>query len=140
MKRTPHQTTRRTLTDLERARQRHTPVTLAATVHHRDEHGHHVLVETLRTIEIHAIHTTAAGHLVVVGLARLSGDYVSFRLDRITAYQVHRRMRFVHDVPPPEWPEPATVAEVIAAELGRDASDYADDDYNCPAWVVTLTA
>ncbi|WP_062214700.1 hypothetical protein [Streptomyces sp. NBRC 109706] len=141
MRRTATQTTTRTLADLLRAADRHQPVTITALKQEWDETGRPTgrLVETVRTIEIYDIHTTGAGHII----DRATGEQRSWRLDRITAYTVHRHMSYITDTPLPAItvavdgadPEqrPATPGEVIARELSRDDDDYALDDYTALA-------
>ncbi|MGY6019576.1 WYL domain-containing protein [Streptomyces spinosirectus] len=48
------------------------------------------LVETIRTIEIHNIIVSQAGDILVRAMDRETGEFRSFRLDRIQAYTVHR--------------------------------------------------
>lgn len=48
------------------------------------------LVETIRTIEIHNVIISQAGDILVRALDRETGEFRSFRLDRIRAYTVHR--------------------------------------------------
>jgi predicted DNA-binding transcriptional regulator YafY len=133
MKHADHQATRRTLADLERARARRTPVTMDVLKAEKDERGRRTgrLVRTIRTLEIYAITTTTAGHLLIEGMDRESGEWKHFRVDRILTYRVHHRARFVL-TPPAERkpaPMPETAERIIAAELARDDADYLADDY-----------
>ncbi|SHJ57613.1 WYL domain-containing protein [Nocardiopsis flavescens] len=43
-----------------------------------------------RAVELHAVEVTASGALVVKGWCRRRGDVRTFRLDRVTAYRLHR--------------------------------------------------
>ncbi|MFE1396772.1 WYL domain-containing protein [Nocardiopsis dassonvillei] len=43
-----------------------------------------------RAVEIHAIEVSASGHFVIRAFDRRRGEARSFRLDRVTAYTLHR--------------------------------------------------
>lgn len=84
--------------------------------------------ETVRTIEPRSLKTTKAGDIIVKALDRKSGEHRSFRLDRITAYTVHRT-RFLVPVPAKASfvPVPApelikVVTDVYSTEPGTAAS------------------
>lgn len=59
--------------------------------------------ETVRTIEPTGLKLTQAGDTLVIAMDRLSGEKRSFRLDRVSAYTVHRTRRTVRT----EAPAPA---------------------------------
>jgi predicted DNA-binding transcriptional regulator YafY len=72
----------RTLARLVRAMDRQYPVTMTYT----KADG----TETIRTIEVYDVATTAAGDIVLKSMDRESGEKRTWRTDRITAYTVHR--------------------------------------------------
>jgi predicted DNA-binding transcriptional regulator YafY len=115
MRITANQTTEQTLTALLRAADRHHPVTITYT----KADG----TETLRTIEIHDVRTTKAGHVILRAADRQTGEMRTWRLDRIRAYSIHRTA-YLLPVPADEAPAPtvvpATPAALVAFELGRD--------------------
>ncbi|MFD6783560.1 WYL domain-containing protein [Streptomyces diastaticus] len=117
MKHTARQSSTRTLADMIRAMD----TQRATTITYLDSNGD----ETVRTIEIHDISTTAAGRLIIRAMCRKRGEMRTFHPERIVSYTVHRST-FVLEVPAEE-PSPAraaqTEAEVIAFELDRDYPD-----------------
>ncbi|NEE25330.1 WYL domain-containing protein [Streptomyces sp. SID7982] len=121
MKHTARQSSTRTLADMVRAMD----TQRATTITYLDSNGD----ETVRTIEIHDIRTTAAGRVIIRAMCRKRGEMRTFHPARIVSYTVHR-MPFTLEVPTEEpAPSPAhtarTEAEVIAFELNRDYPDTA---------------
>ncbi|MFE1131286.1 WYL domain-containing protein [Streptomyces albidoflavus] len=119
MKHTARQSSTRTLADMIRAMD----TQRATTITYLDSNGD----ETVRTIEIHDIRTTAAGRVIIRAMCRKRGEMRTFHPARIVSYTVHR-MAFTLEVPAEESaPTPAhtarTEAEVIAFELDRDYPD-----------------
>ncbi|MCF0086619.1 MULTISPECIES: WYL domain-containing protein [unclassified Streptomyces] len=120
MRITKNQTTTKTLADLIRAADHRFAVTLTYV----DDKGD----ETIRTIEIHELRTTADGDVILVAMCRLRGDERNFRVSKVTAYTVHR-MAYVLERPAPtayERPAPAPADDARALffyELARDADD-----------------
>ncbi|MFE1613000.1 WYL domain-containing protein [Streptomyces sp. DT197] len=119
MKHTARQSSTRTLADMVRAMD----TQRATTITYLDSNGD----ETVRTIEIHDIRTTAAGRVIIRAMCRKRGEMRTFHPARIVSYTVHR-MPFTLEVPTEEpAPSPAhtarTEAEVIAFELDRDYPD-----------------
>ncbi|MGY0065131.1 WYL domain-containing protein (plasmid) [Streptomyces sp. LZ34] len=118
MRITSNQTQHRTLTDLYRALDRKTVVTIT----YRKEDGS----ETVRTVEPFDIRTTANGAIVIRAMDRETREARSFRVDRIEAYTCHRS-GFVVEHPTEDanttvHPAPAhSVTALIAYELERDA-------------------
>lgn len=116
MKLTKNQTSDRTLADMYRALDRKHPVTITYT----KADG----TVTVRTIEIADIRTTKAGAVILRAADRQTGELRTFRLDRIDAYTTHRTAYLVvlpqADRPATPVAAPATVAALIAYELGRD--------------------
>lgn len=87
---------------IEKAADREQPVTITYT----RADG----TETVRTIEPTGLKVTKAGDTLVLAMDRLSGEKRSFRLDRVSAYTVHRTRRTVRTgVPAP------TKAELVEA-------------------------
>ncbi|MEV3999164.1 WYL domain-containing protein [Streptomyces halstedii] len=82
-KRTVRQSSTRVLADLIRA----SNGKRAATITYVDSDGE----ETVRTIEIHDIRTTATGRVVVGAMCRMRGDMRTFYPERVTSCTVHRR-------------------------------------------------
>lgn len=82
MHRTANETTEQTLARPVRALDHQHPVTIIYT---RADGA-----ETLRTIEIYDITITKAGDVLLKAMDRTSGESRSWRLDRVTAYTVHR--------------------------------------------------
>lgn len=66
------------------------------------------LIETIRTIEIHNVIVSQAGDILVRAIDRETGEFRSFRLDRIQAYTVHRTT-YVIERPAVEPAESRTV-------------------------------
>lgn len=129
MRITARQTATRTTADLCRAHDRRHPVTITYTKASGEQ--------TVRTIEIHEMRTTSAGDLIAVAMDRQSGESRTWRIDRITAYTVHRSAAY-------QMPEPEktgipglwiihTPQDLIDQELARDAAQedraYWDDLY-----------
>lgn len=113
MKLTKNQTTEQTLTHLGRALDRQHPITITYT----KADG----AETLRTIEPYDIRTTSKGFVIVKAMDRTTGESRTFRVDRIVAYTIHRTAYVVpRDQPTATPAAPATVAALVAFELGRD--------------------
>ncbi|GAB3115862.1 hypothetical protein GCM10027160_23870 [Streptomyces calidiresistens] len=133
MRLTNHQDTDRTVADLYRAIDRRIPVTLTylkeekvrviavngagvATV--RKSHKTGRLLETVRTIEPYEIATTKAGDITVKALDRETGEGRTWRLDRISAYTLHRTTTYA--LPSPldeEAPVGADASPAITAAL-----------------------
>jgi predicted DNA-binding transcriptional regulator YafY len=115
-----NQTTTKTLADLIRAADHHFAVTLTY-VDDKDD-------ETIRTIEIHELRTTADGDVILIAMCRLRGDERHFRISKIRSYTVHR-MAYVLERPAPttyERPAPAPANDAQALfyyELARDKDD-----------------
>jgi predicted DNA-binding transcriptional regulator YafY len=120
VKHTKNQTGTRTLADLLRAADHQHAVTLTYT----DNDG----TETIRTIEIHEVRTTAAGDILLTAMCRLRREEREFSLGRIVSYTVHR-MAYVLTRPEPtvyERPTPAPADDADALfffELARDKDD-----------------
>ncbi|WP_186782455.1 WYL domain-containing protein [Streptomyces sp. CBG9] len=119
MKHTARQSSTRTLADMIRAMD----TQRATTITYLDSNGD----ETVRTIEIHDIRTTAEGRVIISAMCRKRGEMRTFHPARIVSYTVHR-MACTLEVPAEESaPAPAhtarTEAEVIAFELDRDYPD-----------------
>jgi|GEM_PF-3162683 len=113
MRITKNQTEDRTLTDLARALDRRRPVTITYT----KADG----TETVRTIEIHDLRTTKNGDVIFRAADRQSREMRTFRVDRITAYTLHRgRYTVVLPEAPAVAPQPSSPAALVALELGRD--------------------
>ncbi|MFD8866042.1 WYL domain-containing protein [Streptomyces sp. NPDC059590] len=127
MRLTNRQTTTRTLTDLNRAWDRHHPVTITYT----KADG----TETIRTIEIYDIRTTSKGDVIVKAMDRQSGESRTFRVDRIHAYTIHRTA-YVIERPTPTAADLGirvtvnTPNELICRELAREDRDYWNDRYD----------
>jgi predicted DNA-binding transcriptional regulator YafY len=121
MRHTNRQTTTRTLTDLYRALDRRTAITITYLKPGDTE-------PTVRTIEIAEFRTTKAGGIVIIAMCRLRADERQFHLSGIQAYTLHR-IGYVLDRPEPttyQRPEPAPIHDVdalIAYELARDPDD-----------------
>ncbi|HBF81802.1 MAG TPA: hypothetical protein DD420_18265 [Streptomyces sp.] len=114
MKRPARQASTRTLADLIRAMDGKQ----AITVTYIDTDGE----ETVRTIEIHDIRTTATGRVIVRAMCRMRGEMRTFHPERIVAYTIHR-MRYALDAPlgEPRFTHAApTVADLVFLELDRD--------------------
>ncbi|GGS96909.1 WYL domain-containing protein [Streptomyces violaceus] len=123
MKLTAKQTRTKTLTDLYRAIDRQTVVTITYV----DRDGS----ESIRTIEPAELRTTDDGDIVIVAMCRLRGDERHFRISRVRAYTVHR-MAFVLTRPEPttyERPEPAPADDAQALFFYELARDKDDADY-----------
>ncbi|WP_171908283.1 WYL domain-containing protein [Streptomyces niveus] len=127
MKATAKQTTTKTLADLYTAADRQHPVTITYT----KADG----TETLRTIEIYDIHTTKAGDIVLKAMDRETGESRTWRLDRISAYTVHRTAYLVprpaaaDGQPRVAAPAARVPAAVIGREIARDDAAYYGDGY-----------
>ncbi|MFD5507005.1 WYL domain-containing protein [Streptomyces sp. NPDC127051] len=87
---------------------------------------------TVRTIEVYDTQITKAGDIVLKAMDRESGESRTFRLDRITAYTVHRTAYVL--------PEPGHVNELgirvivhaptpEARQAGSDDREYWSDRY-----------
>ncbi len=126
MKLTARQTATVTLTDLARAMDRQNPVTISYT----KADG----TETVRTIEIYDIRTTKAGDLIIKAMDRQSGESRTFRLDRLTAYTVHRSTYTLpvteHRSVTVELASVHTPDELLCRELAREDRDYRNDRYD----------
>lgn len=92
---------------LHKAVRREHPVTISYTRADGDE--------TVRTIEPTSLATTKTGAVIVRALDRKSGEARSFRLDRISAYTVHRTRRTVRTEAPA--PTKAELWEAWTAHL-----------------------
>ncbi|MFJ4010941.1 WYL domain-containing protein [Streptomyces sp. NPDC090026] len=129
MKHTAKQTTLRTLEDLHKALARKRPVTIQALKEEKDERGRKTgnLVETLRTLEIYDLTTTANGNILIHGMDRETGEDRNFRLDRLLAYTVHRSTYTIERPAPEadaERPDFADEADFIAWEIARTDAEY----------------
>ncbi|PZT71535.1 WYL domain-containing protein [Streptomyces sp. AC1-42T] len=129
MRHTAKQTNLRTLEDLYRALARQRPVTIQVLKEEKNEHGRKTgaLVETLRTLEIYDLTTTADGRILIHGMDRETGEDRAFRLDRLLAYTVHRGTYTIERPAPEdstERPEFADEADLIAFEIGRTDAEY----------------
>lgn len=128
MKITANETQHQTLTRLLAAADRHHPITITYTKADGSE--------TLRTIEIHDVRTTKAGHVILRAADRQSGEMRTWRLDRIRAYTIHRT---AYTVPRPADEEPTTpaapvtVEQLITRELDRDDTTTAPAARPAPA-------
>jgi predicted DNA-binding transcriptional regulator YafY len=93
---TIRETTEQTLTRLITAMDRRTPVTI--TYIKADD------TTTVRTIEIYDFLVTQAGDIVIKAMDRETGESRTFRLDRVTAYTVHRSATYavIRDEPQDE--------------------------------------
>lgn len=116
MKQTARQTQTKTLTDLYRAIDRQTAVTITF----RDADG----TETIRTVEPWELRTTKNGRIQLRAGCRLRGDARSFNVDQIISYTVHR-IGFVLERPEATTPAGRGIVvrseqQLIARELGRD--------------------
>lgn len=129
MKHTAKQTNLRTLEDLHKALARKRPVTIHALKEEKDERGRKTgnLVETLRTLEIYDLTTTADGNILIHGMDRETGEDRNFRLDRLLAYTVHR-IAYKIERPAPkadaERPEYTDETDFIAWEIARTDAEY----------------
>ncbi|MEU3704734.1 WYL domain-containing protein [Streptomyces anulatus] len=129
MKHTAKQTDLRTLEDLHKALARKRPVTIHALKEEKDERGRKTgnLVETLRTLEIYDLTTTADGNILIHGMDRETGEDRAFRLDRLLAYTVHH-IAYKIERPAPEAdaerPDFADEADFIAWEIARTDAEY----------------
>ncbi|TQE33032.1 WYL domain-containing protein [Streptomyces ipomoeae] len=128
MRHTRNQTTRKTLTDLFRALDRQHAVTITCLKEEKDERGRKTgnLVETVRTIEIYDLTTTAEGNILIRAMDRESGEQRDFRLDRLLSYTLHRSP---YRLPQPttddaDTPVLHTEADVITWEIARDDAAY----------------
>lgn len=125
MKLTAHQTSTTTLTELLRAADRRHALTITALKEEKDDAGRKTgrLVETVRTVEIFDIHTTAEGDIVIDAMDRETGEPRRFRLDRLISYTLSRSPHRI-PLPPSNTPAPPvnlrSPAQLIARELGRD--------------------
>ncbi|MFD6619961.1 WYL domain-containing protein [Streptomyces albidoflavus] len=93
MKHTANETSTQTLTRLIKALDKRHPVTITYT----KADG----TETIRTIEIADILVTAAGDIIVRAADRDTAETRTFRIDRISAYTVHRT-EYVIELPAAE--------------------------------------
>ena len=82
MRHTKNETTTQTLTRLIKALDAKHPVTI--TYVKADD------TTTVRTIEVYDIVVSAAGDILLKAMDRETGESRTFRLDRLTAYTVHR--------------------------------------------------
>lgn len=117
MKHTGRQTTTATITDMYRAMDRKQPVTITYT---RSDG-----TETIRTIEIADIRTTAKGDVILRAADRESGEMRTFRIDRIQTYTRHAGATYQVQLGADETPTTAPIivrsaAQLVALELGRD--------------------
>lgn len=77
--------------------------------------------ETVRTIEPTGLKTTKAGDTLILAMDRLSGEKRSFRLDRVSAYTVHRTRRTVRT----EAPAPTKTDLWARFQAERTVGEYA---------------
>lgn len=97
MRTTANETETQTTLRLMNAMDRQQPVTITYTKANGDE--------TIRTIEIYNIEVSNAGDILLKVMDRESGEKRTFRVDRITAYTVHRS---TYTVERPADAKPAT--------------------------------
>lgn len=122
MRNTAKQASSRTIADMYRAIDTKRPVTITYTKADGSE--------TVRTIEPHDIRTTKNGDVIVKAADRQSGESRTFRIDRITAYTLHRGQFHVQMPAVEGEPVKVTVVavntpdELIAREIARDDRDY----------------
>jgi predicted DNA-binding transcriptional regulator YafY len=92
MRHTNRETTTQTLTRLIKALDAKHPVTITYLKEEKDENGRKTgrLVETVRTVELYDIVVSTAGDILLKAMDRETGESRSFRLDRLTAYTIHR--------------------------------------------------
>lgn len=96
-------------TRITKAARREQPVTITYTKADGEE--------TVRTIEPTGLKLTKAGDTLIVAMDRLSGEKRSFRLDRVSAYTVHRTRRTVRT----EAPAPSKAELFEAFKASRPA-------------------
>ena len=82
MRHTKNETTTQTLTRLIKALDAKHPVTITYTKADGSE--------TIRTVELYDITVSSAGDILLKAMDRETGESRTFRLDRLTAYTVHR--------------------------------------------------
>ncbi len=82
MRHTNRETTTQTLTRLIKALDAKHPVTITYTKADGSE--------TIRTVELYDITVSSAGDILLKAMDRETGESRTFRLDRLTAYTVHR--------------------------------------------------
>lgn len=92
MRHTKDETTTQTLTRLITCLDRRFPVTVTYLKEEKDDAGKRTgrLIETVRTIEIYDVVVSTAGDIILKAMDRETGESRSWRVDRITAYSVHR--------------------------------------------------
>lgn len=92
MRHTKNETQHQTLTRLIKALDANHPVTISYLKEEKDENGKKTgrLVETVRTIEVYDLVVTNSGEILIKAMDRETGESRSFRVDRITAYSIHR--------------------------------------------------
>ncbi|MFW3477373.1 hypothetical protein [Streptomyces microflavus] len=96
MRHTKRQTGTKTLQDMERSIARRHLVTLTFLKEEKDAAGKKTgrLIEDVRSMELYDIRTTRAGHLILKGMDRATGEARTVRVDRLRAYTCHK-MAFV---------------------------------------------
>ena len=82
MRHTNRETSTQTLTRLIKALDAKHPVTITYTKADGSE--------TIRTVELYDITVSSAGDILLKAMDRETGESRTFRLDRLTAYTVHR--------------------------------------------------
>ncbi|MFI0929646.1 WYL domain-containing protein [Streptomyces sp. NPDC021012] len=123
MKHTHRQTRLRTLTDLYKALDRRHAVTLT----YQGRKGE----ETVRTVELHELRTTADGDITLVAMCRMQKEERNFLLSSVTAYTVHR-IGYVLQRPEPtvyERPSLAPAHDAQALFFHELARGTEDADY-----------
>ncbi len=113
---TKNETESQTLARLIRAMDHQFAVTVSYLKEEKDDAGKKTgaLVETVRTLEIFDIKVTKAGDTLIVAMDRESRERRSFRLDRITAYTLHRNARFTVPRPAADAPSGRGLAAATA--------------------------
>lgn len=97
MKHTANETSTATLTRFIKALDKRQPVTITYT----KADG----TQTIRTIELYDITTSAAGDILLKAMDRETGERRTFRLDRLVSHTTHRT---TYTVPRPTAEQPAT--------------------------------
>jgi len=133
MRHTKTQTTTKTLIDLYKALDRQHVVTVSFLKEEKDDNGKKTgcLVETVRSLELYEIRTTRDGGFAFAAMDRETGEARTVRLDRVSAYTVHR-MGYVLDRPAPTKyvrPAPAPACDAQALFFYELARDQDDADY-----------
>lgn len=129
MHHTTRETTEATLTRLITAMDRRQPVTITYLKEQRDETTGRPtgeLEETVRTVEVFDFVVTQAGDILVKAMDRGTGEARGFRLDRITAYTVHRGATYA--VPRDEQDDKPAAAPTLCRPRLETVADLDDTD------------